>query len=184
MLVCYQITLTIFIVIVNKNKSTYNPLPKLFIKKNGIVFNSNLKHRIFIGDCKYLCINNKVFIRFPSRLVSLINVRNVYFNKGYLYFKSIGVTKLCGDFVNIYKYFNIEISSTKFNLEEEKQKALLTLLNNRLEPTKEYKRYLSILKNILNIEIVDKLTVRQNKYSLPFTLIYKANGKTKRLNIN
>ena len=107
-------------------------------------------------------------------------------NRNYLYFTALGDVKIIFNTKSFYKYFNIEIKSPIFDLEELKQNAIDEMLNNlfNLNKCNKLKEYLKVVIKILNIHITnDKILVKKNNFNLTFTLIYKLNNTIKIINI-
>lgn len=170
-----------------KHHLKFKPFPNLLLKKDGIVFISNTKHRIRIGEQKYVQLGNKIYLKTSNKLVVIFNVDKVFQNAEYLYFTALGKVRIIFDCHRVYKYFNIEIDSKKFSLNEQKQSAILDLINNNFEINfcKTLKNYIKNIKNILNIHIFKKkLIVKQNKFHLPFVLKYKINNRIRKVYIN
>ncbi|MBQ8614985.1 MAG: hypothetical protein IJ415_00220, partial [Clostridia bacterium] len=154
---------------------------------SGIIFNSFLCHRIKIDNFKTIQLGTKVYIKTNSKLVTISNVDKVFKHENYLYFTALGKVKILFNCDEIYKYFNIEITSKKFSIEELKQEAIYDLINNNFEINfcKILKRYIKIIENVLNIHIFqEKLVIKQNKFQFPFELKYKLNNRIKHISIN
>lgn len=173
---------------VKKNKGIkFKKFPTLKLTKNGIEFSSFDIHRIFIKDFKVMQVENVVYLKTQSQLLTISNIDNVFYFENYLHFTSKGRVKILFDCTSIYRYFSIKIESKKFNLNSLKQMAILDLMNNAfdLNKSKIMKKYINIIENVLNIKISkEKVVVKQNKLKIPFILTYKINNKIKKVKIN
>lgn len=186
-LILYLVTFFFVLKIKKHAMLRFKPFPKLNLKKDGVFFASNAKHRIKICDQKYLQIGKSVYIKSKDKIVEIFNVDKVFKFEDFLYFTALGKVQIKLDLLDVYKYFNIEIFSKKFSLAEQKQSAIIELLNNNFEINlcKLLKNYIKNIKNVLNIHIFQKkIIVKQNKFHLPFILIYKTNKTIKKVYIN
>ena len=187
MLIIYFLTFVFVKKFKEKHRLKFKPFPNLTLKKNGIVFVSKLKHRIKINNQKYLQIENQIYLKTREEVVVIENVCDVFKYEDFLYFSGLGTVKIIFNCKSIYKYFNLEIKSEKFSLDEQKQSAILDIINNNFQInfSKILKNYIKNIKNILNIQVFSKkIIIKQNKFHLPFILKYKLNSKIKKFYIN
>ena len=186
-LIIYLLTFWVVTKIKEKRLVKFKPFPKLILKRKGIFFYSKTRHRLKIGDDKFVQIRNDVYLKTNDKVVIVSNIDKVMFINGYLYFTALGRISINLDLSKISNYFNVEILSKKFNLNEQKQLAILDILNNNfdLKFCKNLKKYINNIENILNINIFSKkIIVKQNKFNLPFVLKYKLNNKIKKVYVN
>lgn len=170
----------------NKKKKAYT-FPLLKVCKDGVSFNSLKRHKIFIAQAKVMQVEKVVYIKNDNQMIIIKNVDNVFVDKYYLYFDCLGEVKIFFDCSKFYKYFNIKLTSFKFDISEIKRKASLDIVKNllMLKNAKFLKRYLWILTKVLNITFEDNsIRIKKNKYKLPFSVTYKLNGRLKTININ
>ena len=161
------------------------PLPNLKVAINGIIFLSNNRHKIFVGNCRVMQINYMVYIKHDKKVIVLNNVDRVIYKKGYIFFRALGRVKIIFNTRAFYKYFNIKVTSEMFDLTEIKNDALMSIMENIFNPnSKELRRYLNLLINILKIKITDKsISVKKNNYNLKFELKYIVRDKLKTINV-
>ena len=181
--------LTFFCVIqIRKGKHPkYTDFPHLNLNSKGICFVSNQTHRIIINTAKTMLINKNLYIKYSSQLVIISNVENIKIYDKYLYFDCLGKVEILFNTKDYYKHFAIIISSNQFDLNKQKQIAILDLINNEFDINQSplTKRYINIIKNILNIVIdKEKVIVKPNKFKFSYVLTYKSNNKIKRITIN
>ena len=182
----YILTTFLVFFIIKKNKYKTKPFPKLKINKNGIIFYSNFKHKIKIGDAKLLIIENTAYLKKVNKVLTIHNVEDVFIKDNYLYFKANGNVKILFNTIDFYRYFNIIIQSEKFNINKLKQLALIDILNNvfNIKNSKIFKKYLNIVKNILKININNKkIEIKPNNFNLSYTVIYKTNNQITKVNV-
>lgn len=182
----YILTTILVFSLIKKGKYKTKPFPKLKITKNGVFFTSNNKHKIKVKDVRLLIIENTAYLKTNNEIATIHNIDDVFIKDNYLYFKAKGEVKILYNTNEIYRYFNIVIQSNRFNLNKLKQLALLDVLNNVFEVKKSkiLKKYLYIIKNILNIDINNKrIEIKPNKFNLSFTLIYKINNKITKVKV-
>lgn len=163
------------------------PFPLLKMQKDGIVFYSHNQHKIKINNNKYLQIGNSVHIKYGRQVVKITNVDRVFFEKNYLYFTCLGKVKINVDCLKFYRYFNIDIISSKFSLNHQKQVAILNFIDVGFNAKYAHflNRYIKNIQGVLNITIFStKVVVKQNKLHLPFVLKYKVNKIIKHVYIN
>ena len=182
----YFITFIVTVSVLKNKKIKYKPFPNLRICKNGIIFYSYMRHRLYIGDAKLLIIKNNIYLKRKKSLIILCNVEYNLIQNKFLYFSCFGETRITFNANDFYRYFNIFIKSSKFNFKKLKQITLKSILNNlfNLEDCKLLKRYLNFIKNILRIEIdKERICVSKNLYNLSYELIYKINNTVKHLKV-
>ena len=183
----YVLGIILLIILLNLKNCLVKPINNAKINKYGIIFYSFARHKIKVGAVKIMEMDKSVYLKRDGKTIILKNVFEPTLRGEYLYFKANGNVKIIFNAKNFYKYFNIEIKSSAFDLTELKQKAIMDILNNlfNLNNCVELKHYLKIITNILNVHITDnKITVKKNKFNLTFQLIYKLNNTIKKININ
>lgn len=182
----YFLTFIVFLIAtILKNKRFY-AIKDVKLTKYGLVFYSNNRHRIKIYGAKMLIIENNVYLKKNSRTVVLKNVDKVSVNKDYLYFNSLGKTKIIMNCKKFYKYFVVRVESEDFDIEELKENAIQDILNNIFDFNNciELKRYLKIMREILKIDLEnDHVKLTKNNYELSYTLTYILNGTKKKVHI-
>ena len=162
------------------------PIKNVEVNKNGISFLSTSRHKLKVGDAKLLELKNAIYLKQNAKTIVIKNANMAIKTKNYLYFTALGDVKIIFNTKGFYKYFNIKIKSSSFDLEELKQNAIDEMLNNlfNLNNCSKLKEYLKIVVKILNIHITnDKIFVKRNDFNLTFTLIYKLNNTIKIINI-
>ena len=163
------------------------PFPLLKMKKDGIVFYSHNQHKIKINTNKYLQIGNSVYIKYGRQVVKITNVDRAFVEKNYLYFRCLGKVKISVNCLKFYRYFNIDIVSSKFSLAHQKQVAILNFIEVGFNAKCAHflNRYINNIQGVFNIVICSKkVIVKQNKLHLPFVLKYKVNNIIKQVYIN
>lgn len=183
----YFVSFAITIVLLGNKKKKIYAFPLLKVGKDGVSFNSLKRHKIFIAQAKVMQVDKVVYLKNDNQLIIIKNVDNVFIDKSYLYFNSLGEVKIFFDCSKFYKYFNIKLTSSKFDISLIKRKASLDIVKNliMLKNAKFLKRYIWILTKVLNITFEDDLIrIKKNKFKLPFSVTYKLNGKLKTININ
>ena len=184
--IAYTIGLIVFSSALTIKKYSTKPIPPMKLTKYGLIFFSHAHHKIKVGEVKLLQVDNVIYLKSKRKTVVLKNVNDVFLKRGYLYFTAQGVVKIIFNAKSYYKYFNIDIKSSLFDLSTIKNNALNEMLDNlfNLSACGELKRYLKIVIDILNIKITnDKVIVKRNKFNLTFQLIYKLNNVVKKVNI-
>ncbi len=181
--------LGLLLVIVFKNRSLFHamPYPKLKLCKYGLKFNSTKRHRIYVGECKIMQLNNQVYLKKSGRVVVLKNVDKIATKCGYLYFTALGEVRIIFNAKQFYKYFNLKIISKNFDLEKIKDSALISLTDYIFNPERSEKlsRYLNILINILKIKIIDgRLSIKRNKFNLKYQLKYVRRNRIMTINVS
>lgn len=154
--------------------------------KNGIVFKSVLRHKIFVGQAKIVEVNGIIYLRNGKKIIAIKNVKNVLFKNNCVYFTGCGYVHICFNCKNIFRQFNLMILSSQFDLSIYKQKALQEILTDpfALISRQNTKQYLKILKNILKIDINNGiLRVSKNLYDFKYQIIYKVHNVTKKINV-
>ena len=155
--------------------------------KNGIFFKSFFRHRLKIGEMKYLQIATKLHIKAAKEIVTITNVDKVEKIDDYIYFTALGNVQILFDCKHVYRYFNIDIISKRFTINHLKQFALHDILNNRFDVNKSkiLKKYIDIMQKVLNIHISEeKIVIKQNKFHFAYSLKYKLNNRIKQVNVN
>ncbi len=183
----YIIASIVTFIVCERIRVSNHILPDLRLSKTGIIFTSRARHRLPIQDAKIMQINKSVFIKFGNKMITLINVDRVYLKSGFLYFTALGKCRIVFNAKKIYKYFNINIISDKFNIDTLKREAILDMIEHKFkyEECDKLKRFIHIMTKILMIKIEDKkIEVKQNKFHLNYTLEYKLKDKMKVVKIN
>lgn len=186
-MIIYLLTFGLVTKLKAKQLLRFKPFPKLRLKRNGVFFYSKLRHRVKIGNSKFMQIKNEIYLKTCDNVVVISNVDKVMFVDGYLYFTGIGLISIKLNLKDISNYFNIDIMSEKFSLEEQKQQAILDILNNQfnLKNCERLNKYINNIRSILNIDICSKqIVIKQNQFKLPFVLTYKLNNKIKKVYVN
>jgi len=185
-LISYILAVIITNYVIYKRKYNSKPFPKLKLTKFGIEFFSYKRHKVKV-DSNVVIICQSVYINNGKQIVIIKNVKNVVKKNNYLFFTSNGkiIIELdCGD---LYKYFNLKIVSDYIDFESMKQLALMDVLKNEFDINKSIyvRKYLNFIKNTLNIQInADNISVNANKLKISYQLIYKLNGKIKKINVS
>ena len=183
----YLLTFRVVSKIKEKQLLKFKPFPKLKLKRKGIFFFSRDRHRLKIDNNKFIQIKNNLYIKTHDKIVTISNVDKVIFVDKFLYFTSLGHVSINMELREISNYFNIDILSKRFCIDEQKQLAILDILNNNFEikNCKSLKKYIENIKNILNICIFSKkIIIKQNNFKLPFVVKYKLNNKIKKVYVN
>ena len=185
-LLAYFLTFYLVIKIKSKVKHKETSFPFLKFTKTGISFFSYNQHEIKIQNMKTMQIDGLVYLKNGDKLIIISNVKDVKIYEDYLLFTANGETKILFDCKEYYRYFTLDIQSEQFNLNNIKQTAILDIMNNNfdLNSSSLAKRYMNLLKNILNIHIDnEKIVVKPNKFKFSFVVTYKINNKIKQVNI-
>lgn len=185
-LLAYFLTFYLVIKIKSKFKHKETSFPFLKFTKTGISFFSYNQHEIKIQNMKTMQIDGLVYLKNGDKLIIISNVKDVKIYEDYLLFTANGETKILFDCKEYYRYFTLDIQSEQFNLNNIKQTAILDIMNNNfdLNSSSLAKRYMNLLKNILNIHIDnEKIVVKPNKFKFSFVVTYKINNKIKQVNI-
>lgn len=164
----------------------FKPIPDFLIKKNGIIFFSNAVHRINVNDAEFIQVCKLVYLKSSTKMLILKNVDEIYKKNDWLYFKACGKTEIIFNCEKIYKYFNIRIESNKFDLSQLLINAKQEILNNLFNSCKfeSVRKYINLIKNVLNITFnKNGISVKENKFKLPYTLTYKQGGRVKTINV-
>lgn len=183
MLICFVIYIFVCVCIVSfkrKIRDRVKIFPKICATKNGLVFNSNDRHKINISNARYNVFFNKIIIKQSGKSVIIDNVCEVEKKKDFLYFTGNGRVEIFINYKDLYKYFNINIGFENINFVELKRLALLDIINNpfNFECQKYFKLYMRIINKVLKINIDNKyIVVEKNQYKLPFEICYRLNGK-------
>ena len=187
-IVAYFVVVIMVIWALDFNCKSFQELPTMIVVKDGVEFYSKKRHRVKIDNCKYEQMGNNIFIFCNNGgMIEIKNIDNIFKRENYLYFKAKGKVAIYSKISNEYEYFYLNIHSEKFDIQQVKQNALKELVNNffDLNLSKNAKKYLNILKNVLKITIFEnKLTIKQNIFKFPFKIEYIINGKIKRVKLN
>ncbi len=182
------LVVSIAMIFVCKFKNTRTkPIQNLQLKKYGLVFISHARHKIRVGEAKILQLDTAAYIKRAHKTIVLKNVDKIFVKGEWLYFTALGEVKIIFNCKKFYRYFNVKISSPKFDLSPIKQQALQQILDNlfNLNACNLVKRYIFILTEVLKITLSSsRVEVRQNNFAIPFTLTYKANHKLMHLQVN
>ena len=92
----YLITFIIFDKIFWKIRFRVYDFSNLRLIDNGIEFYSKNQHRLNIDDAKWIYDANKITIFTSKNLITICNVKNVFMNKCWLYFTSLGTVTING----------------------------------------------------------------------------------------
>ena len=185
-IICYIIT-SISLMLYFCFRPRVQELPNLKLNKYGLTFYSTATHKIFVGKVKLIDLTSCAYLKQNNKMVKIQNVKNVKLRGQYLYFTALGRVKIIFNCTSFYKYFNIIISSPKYNFASLKQAALIELANNlfNINNCQTLKYYISLLHNQLNITIsASTIKIAQNPTHFPFTVTYLVNNKIKKLQIN
>ena len=131
-------------------------------------------------------IGNIIYLKKDNKLILIKNVDSVMRTDNFIYFTALGEVKIVMNTKEIYRYFNIQISTPNVDFDYLKYRASRGILNNifEFEKCKYLKDYIQFIK-MLNIVLKnDKLIVHSNRMHIPFVLTYKLNNKIKKVNIN
>ena len=183
----YLMALTLLFIMLNKKNNKIYPLPSVKFKNKKICFGSNKRHKIFVGMCKVLEINNNVFLKQNDKLVKIENVKNAKQKNGWLYFNAVGEVKIFIGNKKWLRYAEMDICSSQFDLTKLKQAAGYELVNNLFDihACTSLIRYLKFVKQVLKIELTTNgIKVKQNIYGLKFCLDYNFCGKQKHIIFN
>jgi len=148
-------------------------------------FYSISRHRLKIDDASMITLNKAIYLKKDNQLVTIKNVDKSIRENGYLYFSGLGEVMIYMDMKNIYKYFNINVSTPKLDFVALKNKASQDILTNVFDMSKcrYVNSYMKLIK-MLNITFLeDKLIIKPNKFHLSYTLTYKLNNKIKKVHI-
>lgn len=186
-LFAYMIALTLTFIVLGKKRNKIYPLPVVEFRGKKLCFNSNKRHKIFVGACKVLEIDNKVFLKQNDRVVKIENIENVKQKNGWLYFIAVGNVEIFIGNKKWLRYAELNIYSNQFDLTKLKQSAGLELLNNLFDYNKclSLIRYLKFIRQVLKIDLTNTgIRVKQNAYDLKFCLDYNFCGKQKHIIFN
>ncbi len=182
----YMIVFHLILKLKKNKRMCYKGFPKLTLKKDAISFISKDRHRVKIFGYEVVEAGDNLYLYNAQEIITITNVNKVERCEEYLYFQALGEVKIHLDLKDIYKYFSIIITSKRFDIEELKQQAIEDIINSNFNKnnSKVAKKYINIVKNVLNIKIFSKkIEVKQNKYHLPFKLVYKLNNKIHEINV-
>lgn len=180
--------ITFFCVIkTRKRRIKFSDFPQFKINQSGVFFYSKQTHRIKIENDEVFQIQKNLYIRTKNEIIIIKNVENVKIFENFLYFKALGKVKIIFNIKQIYNYLVLLVESKQIDMNYLRQIAIIDLINNDFDinNSKLLKKYIKILKNVLNIGIFkEKIVVKQNKYKIPFILTYKINNKIKKVCVN
>lgn len=183
----YLVSVTITLILLSVKQNKIFPLPVIEFKDKKICFVSHLRHKIFVGECKVLELNNKVFLKQNTKLIEIVNVAKIKQKNGWLYFNAKGNVQIDIGNKKWLRYAEMHISSNQFDLADLKQNAAKELMNNlfNIPACESLIRYLKFIKDVLKIELTDKgIKVKNNLYGLAFCLDYDFCGKQKHIIFN
>ncbi|MBE5741055.1 MAG: hypothetical protein E7351_00775 [Clostridiales bacterium] len=187
--VIFAYFMTVFVVIfaLNVRKTRYQPYPSLKLRRDGISFYSKSTHRIKAENTKVMQVENRVYLRQNKKMITLLNVDKVKVDEGYIYFKALGRVKILFSCKSIYRYFNLDIESDKIDIRDKRQQALQDMIDHLFDVNQSMilKRYIRFVREVMNIDFKNgKLTIKQNKFMIPYTLKYKLNNVIKQVKVN
>jgi len=128
-----------------------------------------------------------VYLRQNKKMITLLNVDKVKVDEGYIYFKALGRVKILFSCKSIYRYFNLDIESDKIDIRDKRQQALQDMIDHLFDVNQSMilKRYIRFVREVMNIDFKNgKLTIKQNKFMIPYTLKYKLNNVIKQVKVN
>ncbi len=185
-IISYILTSIAMIFVCRYKNTLTKPITNMRLNKYGLTFVSHARHKIKVGDAKIMQVDSTIYIKREKTIV-LKNVDRVVLTGDWLYFTGLGEVKIIFNCKKFYRYFNVKITSSKFDLEPIKQQAMQQILDNlfNLNACDKVKRYIFILTEVLKITLsATRVEVKQNDFYIPFTLTYKANHKLKHLQVN
>ncbi len=183
---CYILTSSLALFCCSKLRERTQSLPVPKVKPDGLHFCSKSRHRLRVGRVSVVRFGHQVMLKRGTQSVILHNIDKVFYQGNYIYFTALGACHISIDCSGIYRYFSVKIQSSQFDLTEAKQNAQLDLFDHLFSPESSPKvqHYIHILRDELCITLTDqRLSVRRNKYLVPFTLIYRLNHRTHHLNV-
>ncbi len=161
--------------------------PHLKMSKSGISFFSESEQTIKVGKVKLMQVKNLLYLKIENNIIIISNVKDSRIIDNNLTFKCLGNVKILFDCSKYYRYFLLEFKSHQFNLNKQKQIAILDLLNNNFDINfcKYTKKYIKIIQNVLNIHVFkEKIVIKKNKFKLSYVVSYKINNIVKRVRVN
>lgn len=170
-----------------KKRVKKTKFPVLRMNKSGIFFNSNAEHLIKIDNVKLMQVGTVLYVKTSTDFIIFSNVKDAKVIDGCLIFRALGKVKILFDCSKYYRYFLLNIKSQQFDLGKLKQLAILDLMNNNFDINfcKFTKKYIKIIKNVLNIHIFkEKIVIKKNKFKLSFIASYKLNNVIKHVSVN
>jgi len=182
----YIFTFVIIFLSIEVFRKRHSPIPNLKFKKFGFVFYSKKIHKIRIFNYKVRTLEGVIYLSLDNKIAIIKNVKFLDCKNGFLYFKSLGEVKVVFECKEIYRYYNLKITSNEFKINDIKEKSKYEILNNLLniQDCEYNKKFLFFLKNVLKIEINNKkIAIKSNNYKISYNLLYKLNGKIKKINI-
>ncbi|MBR1987999.1 MAG: hypothetical protein IKA36_03055 [Clostridia bacterium] len=132
-------------------------------------------------------INDQIFLKYQDRRIAVKNVSDIEKVDDKLYFTCQGRVEFLYDNSAWYKFFNVIIYSDKFDLKKIKHKAMIDMVYNPLNfvEKKNFSNFIGIVKGIFRLDFKNKqMRVCANKYFLPFKMIFKLNGKIRKVSFN
>ncbi len=186
-IVVYFLVLVLTLFVLTKRSNKTKNIKTISITKKGIEFVSYYRHNINISNAKFIIIDKQVFIKRGQKRLVIKNIDNVESVGDNLYFTCLGQVEMLFDNQEYYKYFNVIIFSDKFNLNNLRHKAMLDVFNFpfSFENRQNFAFYIKIVRNILKVNFQkNAITVKANKYFLPFKIVYRLNGKIRKVNFN
>ncbi len=170
-----------------KLKTKFKQYPELKMNARGINFFSHSRHRIKIGDAKFMQVGGNIYLKHNNRQIEIRNVDNIFIKNDFLYFTAKGKCEICFKNQLLNKYFNIKINSNMIDVETLRKRALINVMDNLFDLTKceDLIKYLKLIRDILKIKITNKsVEIKQNQFKIPFCISYKLNNTIKVVNVN
>lgn len=186
-LISYLFTISCMFLIIHHIKNRTFPLPKIDVFCGGLKFVSFKRHKIFVGNVKLLKVDECIYLKQRDKIIKISNVKNATIKDGYLSFNANGEVKVSLKNNKWFRYLQMDICSSKFELGELKQNAIAELMNNLFDRPNciQLKRYIRFLRGVLKIDFsCGQLKVKQNLYHLPFEIKYEMLGKQKCVRFN
>lgn len=187
LLVCYFFTISCVFLILHHIKNKTFPLPKIDVFCGGLKFVSFKRHKIFVGNVKLLGFDECIYLKHNDKIIKISNVKNATIKDGWLNFNANGEVKVNLKNTKWFRYLQMDICSSKFELSGLKQNAITELMNNLFNRPNciQLKRYIRFLRAVLKIDFsCGQLKVKQNLYHLPFEIKYEMLGKQKYVKFN
>ena len=186
MIVLYLFVFTLVLVVCSMCRSCVANIDNISIRRDGVVFNSYHKHRIYIANANIMQVGTTCYLRQGKTLITINNIDHLYLRDHYLYFQAKGRVEIKVDLSKIGKYFNIYIKSDKLDFDKLQHRAQLSLINHlfNIADSKELREYMLLIRRVLNIKLdKDEVTIQCNKYNIEYTLYYKVHNVIKKINI-
>lgn len=185
-IITYILSFSLVFSVLRLKKFICFQIKDLKIMKTGLYFTSNKRHRLYIGQAKFLQLGRVVYLK-EKRLIQIRNIDNIFFFKGWLYFDALGLVEIKTECNKFSKYFSIRVECNMLNIEKIKKDAILDLKNHifDIKNSNFLKKYVNLIKNTLKISFKhNKIIIKQNDYKLPFSVILSRNGKKKIIKVN